>query len=190
MRCAYCALRSLSLRDNTQMPCYQVDSFCKHLTYANRLREICRLSIQDIESLASGLNQTQSSPVSIIPRMETRHTARENLADTLRVYGINPTHQRIEIAHALFSRQQRLSADQVMAIVNERHSETSKATVYNTLKLFVAKALNREVIVDPTRVFYDPNTEPHHHLYGASLRRATGASDRHILGRCPHIRLA
>ena len=23
----------------------------------------------------------------------------------------------------------------------------------------------REVIVDPTKVFFDPNTEPHHHLY-------------------------
>ena len=45
-----------------------------------------------------------------------------------------------------------------MAIVNERHSETSKATVYNTLNLFAAKVLNREVIVDSARVFYDPNT--------------------------------
>jgi len=97
--------------------------------------------------------------------MDKQHYARENLADTLRVRGINPTHQRIAIAHALFSRQEHLSADQIMAIVNERHSETSKATVYNTLNLFVAKALIREVIVDPTRVFYDPNTEPHYHLY-------------------------
>ncbi len=43
---------------------------------------------------------------------------RDNLAAELRVHGINPTHQRIEIAHALFSRGEHLSADQVMAIVN------------------------------------------------------------------------
>ena len=108
--------------------------------------------------------------------MDKQHYARENLADTLRVRGINPTHQRIAIAHALFSRQEHLSADQVMAIVNERHSETSKATVYNTLNLFVAKALIREVIVDPTRVFYDPNTEPHYHLYDVQSGRLTDVS--------------
>lgn len=90
---------------------------------------------------------------------------RENLADLLRQHDINPTHQRIEIAHALFSRGEHLSADQILAMVNERHSETSKATVYNTLNLFLAKGLVREVIVDPNKVFYDPNTRPHHHLY-------------------------
>jgi Fur family transcriptional regulator, iron response regulator len=90
---------------------------------------------------------------------------RENLAELLRQHEINPTHQRIEIAHALFSRGEHLSADQILAIVNDRHLETSKATVYNTLNLFLGKGLIREVIVDPNKVFYDPNTQPHHHLY-------------------------
>ena len=90
---------------------------------------------------------------------------RDNLAEVLRRHGVNPTHQRIEIAYALFSRQEHLSADQILAIVNDRHSETSKATVYNTLNLFLEQHLIREVIVDPSKVFYDPNTEPHHHLY-------------------------
>lgn len=93
------------------------------------------------------------------------HYTRDNMADLLRGHDINPTHQRIEIAHALFSRQEHLSADQVMAIVNTRHSETSKATVYNTLKLFLEKRLIRELIVDPSKVFFDPNTIPHHHFY-------------------------
>lgn len=83
----------------------------------------------------------------------------------LREHEINPTHQRIEIAHALFSRGEHLSADQIMTIVNDRHLATSKATVYNTLNLFRGKGLIREVIVDPNKIFYDPNTQPHHHLY-------------------------
>lgn len=91
--------------------------------------------------------------------------SRDNMADLLRSHDINPTHQRIEIAYALFSRQEHLSADQVMTMVNDRHAETSKATVYNTLNLFLEKKLIREVIVDPSKVFYDPNTQPHHHLY-------------------------
>jgi len=90
---------------------------------------------------------------------------RDQLVDLLRRRGINPTHQRIEIACALFARGEHLSADQILAIVNDRHSETSKATVYNTLNLFLEKKLIREVIVDPNKVFYDPNTDPHHHLY-------------------------
>ena len=99
--------------------------------------------------------------------------SRDNLAETLRAHGINPTHQRIEIAHALFSRLEHLSADQIMAIVNERHSETSKATVYNTLNLFLEKKLIREVIVDPNKVFYDPNTSAHYHMYDVESGKLT-----------------
>ena len=94
-----------------------------------------------------------------------REVTRERVAERLRAHGINPTHQRIEIAYALFSRAEHLSADQILAIVNDRHSETSKATVYNTLNRFLEKKLIRQVIVDPNKVFYDPNTDPHHHLY-------------------------
>ena len=109
---------------------------------------------------------------------------RDNLADKLRAHGINPTHQRIEIAHALFSRCEHLSADQIMAIVNERHSETSKATVYNTLNLFLEKKLIREVLVDPNKVFYDPNTEPHYHMYNVQTGRLTDidAGDVRVTG--------
>jgi Fur family transcriptional regulator, iron response regulator len=112
---------------------------------------------------------------------------RESLAERLRVHGIIPTHQRIEIAHALFSRCEHLSADQVMAIVNERHSETSKATVYNTLNLFVEKKLIREVIVDPNKVFYDPNTSPHYHMYDVQSGRITDidAADIRVSGLPP-----
>ncbi|MBI4195800.1 MAG: transcriptional repressor [Betaproteobacteria bacterium] len=97
--------------------------------------------------------------------MRSIHYTRDALVEVLRRHDINPTHQRIEIAYALFSRGEHLSADQVLAIVNDRHSQTSKATVYNTLNLFLRKKLIREVIVDPSKVFYDPNTIPHHHFY-------------------------
>lgn len=106
--------------------------------------------------------------------------SRDNMASLLRSHDINPTHQRIEIAHALFSRQSHLSADQVMAIVNTRHSETSKATVYNTLKLFLEKGLIREVIVDPSKVFYDPNTSAHHHLYAVDTGELTDIDASHV----------
>ena len=105
--------------------------------------------------------------------MDSTQYTRDTLAEVLRRHGINPTHQRIEIAHALFSRHEHLSADQVLALVNEGHPETSRATVYNTLNLFVEKGLIREVIVDPNRVFYDPNTTAHYHLYDVRTGRLT-----------------
>jgi Fur family transcriptional regulator, iron response regulator len=90
---------------------------------------------------------------------------RNEVTEMLRRHDIVPTCQRCAIASVLFSRCQHFSADQILALVNEQHAEVSKATVYNTLRLFVDKQIVREVIVDPTRVFYDPNTAPHHHFY-------------------------
>jgi Fur family iron response transcriptional regulator len=105
--------------------------------------------------------------------MNPRPYTRDQLVDMLRQHDINPTHQRLEIAHALFSRGEHVSADQVLAAVNDRHSETSKATVYNTLKLFLEKRLIREVIADSTKTFYDPNTERHYHLYNIDTGELT-----------------
>ena len=105
---------------------------------------------------------------------------RDNLAEVLRSHGINPTHQRIEIAHAIFSRGEHLSAEQILVLVNDRASETSKATVYNTLNLFLGKKLIREVIVDPSKVFYDPNPDPHHHFYNVDTGELTDIDARDI----------
>jgi Fur family iron response transcriptional regulator len=105
---------------------------------------------------------------------------RDTMAELLRSHNITPTHQRIEIAHALYSMQEHLSADQVMAIVNTRHSETSKATVYNTLRLFLEKGMIREIIADPTKVFFDPNTHPHHHIYYVDSGSLSDIEDEHM----------
>jgi Fur family iron response transcriptional regulator len=83
----------------------------------------------------------------------------------LREAGITPTHQRIRIGEVLFSRKQHLSAEQVLVAVNQNDEEVSKATVYNTLGVFAKHGLIREVIVDPSKVFYDSNLSKHHHLY-------------------------
>src|SRR6266446_4772028 len=80
---------------------------------------------------------------------------------------------RENIAQVLFTRREHLSADQVLKWVNSRYAETSKATVYNTLKLFLERKLIRELVVDPAKIVYDPNTEPHHHLYDVVTGRLT-----------------
>ena len=89
----------------------------------------------------------------------------KTISERLRGSGISPTSQRVKIGHVLFSSMTHLSADQILAAVNSKKAEVSKATVYNTLGLFRKKGLLREVIVDPTKILYDPNTTDHHHFY-------------------------
>lgn len=97
--------------------------------------------------------------------MNTQMFGNIDVVGLMREHGITPTQQRVEIAHVLFSRPQHLSAEQVLALVNRDRHVVSKATIYNTLGLFVGKGLIREIIIDPTKVFYDPTTSPHHHFY-------------------------
>ena len=98
-------------------------------------------------------------------QIDSQAGSRQDVARMLRDHGILPTQQRLMIARVLFEHHQHYSADQVMSSVNEGRERVSKATVYNTLGLFARNGLVREVIVDPTRVFYDPNTSNHHHFY-------------------------
>ena len=90
---------------------------------------------------------------------------RDDVAALLRTRDINPTQQRVEIAQLLLAQPQHLSAEQILTLVNKEHHLASKATVYNTLRVFAEQGLINEVIVDPTRVLYDSNIEPHHHFY-------------------------
>lgn len=90
---------------------------------------------------------------------------RDEVISLLRGHGITPTQQRVKIGCMLFGYHQHVSADQVLARLNGSHQGASKATVYNTLGLFAEKGLLREVIVDPTKLFFDTNLKPHHHLY-------------------------
>ncbi|MEA2079787.1 MAG: Fur family transcriptional regulator [Pseudomonadota bacterium] len=89
----------------------------------------------------------------------------EEAAQRLRDYDILPTQQRVQIARLLLTRDQHLSADQVLELVNATGNRVSKATVYNTLGLFARQGILREVNVDPSRVFYDTNNSRHHHFY-------------------------
>jgi Fe2+ or Zn2+ uptake regulation protein len=56
------------------------------------------------------------------------------------------------------------SADQVWSRVKERFPTISRATVYNTLNLFVDRGLVRAYVLTEGRVVFDPNTDDHHHF--------------------------
>lgn len=90
---------------------------------------------------------------------------KQEVSEVLRDAGVNPTSQRVEIGYILFARHAHLSAEEIMQRVNADYAVVSKATVYNTLGLFVQHGLVRELIVEPGKVFYDSNVSPHHHYY-------------------------
>jgi Fur family iron response transcriptional regulator len=82
-------------------------------------------------------------------------------------HNILPTPQRREVAEILLEKAQHLSADQIIERLRASGSKVSKATVYNSLNLFVERGLIRECVVDPERRFYDSTTAAHHHFYNA-----------------------
>ncbi len=91
--------------------------------------------------------------------------ARKDIVQKLKQYGVMPTSQRIEVASVLLARPQHLSADQIIDKLKSKRSSVSKATVYNTLKLFSEQGLVKELSVDSTRKFYDSTTHAHHHFF-------------------------
>jgi len=101
------------------------------------------------------------------------HSSSRPLSELLESHGIQPTAQRLTIARILFAQPQHLSADEVLGALREENRSVSKATVYNTLGLFVRKGLIREVSVDRSRVFYDSNPHPHHHFYDTDTGELT-----------------
>ena len=100
--------------------------------------------------------------------------SRDDIVEKLKSSGVSPTNQRVEIAQILFARPQHLSAEQVLTMVNQESGSTaSKATIYNTLGLFAKKGLVKEVIVDPSKVFYDSNVSNHFHFFNTDTGELT-----------------
>lgn len=89
-----------------------------------------------------------------------------SISDFLAENRIKPTRQRVAIATHMFEREQHLSADAILERVNEDSTTTnvSKATVYNTLKLFVKEGILKMVALDPQRILFDTNINQHHHV--------------------------
>ena len=83
----------------------------------------------------------------------------------LNSHGIICTPQRRQVAEILLRKQQHLCIEDIFQQSNQRHRNISRATVYNTINLFVQKKLIRKVFIDSEHVFYDTNTEDHHHFY-------------------------
>jgi Fur family iron response transcriptional regulator len=98
--------------------------------------------------------------------------------DTLLIkHGISPTRQRRLIAELLFARHQHVSAEDVLKQLKQKNEGVAKATIYNTLGLFAQHGLVREVFVDPAKVYFDSNNQPHQHFYNIETGELLDISD-------------
>ena len=79
-------------------------------------------------------------------------------------HGVRPTTQRVRVAEILLTAPRHMTAEQILLALRQSSRRISKATVYNTLKLFVAQGLARQIYVDPERCVYDSTMSPHHHF--------------------------
>lgn len=85
-------------------------------------------------------------------------------AAVLKAHGINPSAQRVAVAQYVLHTKDHPAADEVWNRVKERFPHVSRATVYNTLNLFVRRGLLRQFILTEGRTVFDPNTGKHHHF--------------------------
>jgi Fur family transcriptional regulator, iron response regulator len=88
----------------------------------------------------------------------------------LQRHGIQPSAQRVAVAEYVLRTTDHPSADKVLAGVQASFPMISRATVYNTLHLFVERGLLRELHLAPDSVLFDPNIDRHHHF----IDEATG----------------
>jgi Fur family transcriptional regulator, iron response regulator len=112
--------------------------------------------------------------------MQWFQRSRAEVIDLLLQHDISPTTQRIEIATALLSYAQHISAEEILSKVNRTKNKVSKATIYNTLGLFVQKGLVRELLVDAEKVMYDSNTAFHHHFYNVETGELSDISAQEV----------
>lgn len=82
----------------------------------------------------------------------------------LEQHGVRPTSQRLQVAEMLLTSPKHMTAEQILAKLRQSPGRVSKATVYNTLKLFVDHGLARQIHADPERCVYDSTMTPHHHF--------------------------
>jgi Fe2+ or Zn2+ uptake regulation protein len=89
---------------------------------------------------------------------------KRDLPAVLEEHGIQPSAQRVAVAGYVLATDEHPSADHVWKKVTARFPYVSRATVYNTLNLFVEKGLLRTLNLADDCVVFDPNMDTHHHF--------------------------
>ncbi len=87
-----------------------------------------------------------------------------HVAKLLRDAGIQPSAQRVAVAQYALANSDHPTADNVWAKVRKSFPMISRATVYNTLNLFVKKGLLRQFVLGERKTVFDASVDSHHHF--------------------------
>jgi Fur family transcriptional regulator, iron response regulator len=86
-------------------------------------------------------------------------------------HAIQPSPQRLAVGAVVLVSEAHPTAEDVLAKARKQFPWLSRATVYNTLNLFVRKGLLRAFTLGEGPLVYDPNVEAHHHFIDESSGR-------------------
>ena len=87
--------------------------------------------------------------------------------EKLRLSGLRPTKQRVEICKLLFERKNTFHftiSDLSKMLKKKINEKISLATVYNTVHSFKEKGYLKEISVNSEKSYFDTNTSNHHHF--------------------------
>jgi len=87
-----------------------------------------------------------------------------DVLELLREHDIQPSAQRVAVASYALTTADHPSADEVWERVRRTFPMVSRATVYNTLNLFVDKGLLQALVLAEGKVVFDPKVDRHHHF--------------------------
>ena len=87
-----------------------------------------------------------------------------DLPAELKNRNIRPSHQRIKVLEYLIKNQGHPTVDQIYKDLQSEISTLSKATIYNTLNLFLEVGLVRVLTIEESETRFDIITEDHGHL--------------------------
>ena len=103
------------------------------------------------------------------------------LTDKLRGVGLRATRQRLDIGSLLFSGKDRhVTAESLHDEAVASGMKISLATIYNALNQFTDAGLLREVLIDPSRTYFDTNTSSHHHFFNIDNGQLTDIPNEEI----------
>lgn len=101
----------------------------------------------------------------------------EDALDWLRSRNVTPTRQRRVLAELLVGdgKPRHVTAESLHIMTKESGEQISLATVYNTLRTFVASGLIKQIVTDGAKTYYDTRTEDHPHYYWEETGALTDA---------------
>jgi Fur family peroxide stress response transcriptional regulator len=88
----------------------------------------------------------------------------ERVFDKLAEKNIKPSFHRIKVLEYLMVNKNHPTVEQIYSSLKKLFPTLSKATIYNSLNLFVEKGLVQPITIEETEIRYDSTVESHGHF--------------------------